>query len=400
MAGLTAIGAAGGRRPRVPWLLVPPVLLAHLWLADRWAPEGFGFGDESPRIARINVAFVRTLEPASPPLPPPRRAATVAAAPVPAPAASAAGASDGAATAPLDAAAAAAATALADAGGLSGAIEPAPPARLDPPASAAADAGPSALAASAAAPDTASSPVESVPAAALGPEPAASAPAFEWPPSTRLSYVLTGNYRGPVEGQARVEWVMVGRRYQVHLEVSVGPPFAPLVARRLSSEGEVTPDGLVPRRYEEETRVAFRDPRRLAIIFEPERVLLPGGRTVPRPSGVQDSASQFVQMTWLFITQADLLAPGRSIELPLALPRQVDAWIYDVLGEETLYTPVGQLQAMHVRPRREARPGGDLTAEFWVAPTLQYLPVRIVIRQDAETWVDLLLERLPQQALR
>jgi hypothetical protein len=35
---------------------------------------------------------------------------------------------------------------------------------------------------------------------------------------------------------------------------------------------------------------------------------------------------------------------------------------------------------------------------MWVAPSLQYLPVRIVIRQDAETFVDLLLERLPQQA--
>ena len=33
-----------------------------------------------------------------------------------------------------------------------------------------------------------------------------------------------------------------------------------------------------------------------------------------------------------------------------------------------------------------------------MAPTLQYLPVRIVIRQDAETYVDLLVDRLPQQA--
>ena len=49
-------------------------------------------------------------------------------------------------------------------------------------------------------------------------------------------------------------------------------------------------------------------------------------------------------------------------------------------------------------PRREARSGSDLTAEFWAAPSLQYLPVRIVIRQDAETYIDLLIDRLPQQA--
>ena len=53
---------------------------------------------------------------------------------------------------------------------------------------------------------------------------------------------------------------------------------------------------------------------------------------------------------------------------------------------------------MHVKPRREPGSGGDLTAEMWVAPNLQYLPVRIVIRQDAETFVDLTIDRLPEQA--
>jgi hypothetical protein len=115
---------------------------------------------------------------------------------------------------------------------------------------------------------------------------------------------------------------------------------------------------------------------------------------------VQDSASQFVHMTWLFTTRPELLSAGTAIELPLALPRGVDRWIYDVIGAEPLGTPLGELDAVRVKPRRESRPGTDLTAEFWVAPTLQYLPVRILIRQDAETYVDLLLERLPQQALR
>ena len=51
---------------------------------------------------------------------------------------------------------------------------------------------------------------------------ASAAEAFEWPPSTRLSYVLTGNYRGEVNGGAQVEWVRVGTRYQVHMDVMVG----------------------------------------------------------------------------------------------------------------------------------------------------------------------------------
>ena len=54
------------------------------------------------------------------------------------------------------------------------------------------------------------------------------------------------------------------------------------------------------------------------------------------------------------------------------------------------------------QPLRSGRPGraGELTAQVWIAPTLQYLPVRILIHQDEQTWVDLVLERPPQQALR
>jgi hypothetical protein len=230
--------------------------------------------------------------------------------------------------------------------------------------------------------------------------PAASAPAgFEWPPSTRLSYVLTGNVRGPVDGQAQVEWVRAGARYQVHLDVAVGPSFAPLMSRRITSDGELGDDGLRPRRYDEETKIAFRDPRRLTIFLDDDTVRLPGGKELPRPAGVQDAASQFVQLTWLFTMQPGLLEPGRTIELPLALPRYIDQWTYEVLERELLYTAAGPIETVHVKPRRAPRRANELSAEMWIAPSLQYLPVRIVIRMDAETYIDLVVKRLPQQAL-
>ncbi len=222
--------------------------------------------------------------------------------------------------------------------------------------------------------------------------------AFDWPPSTRLSYTLVGEYQGPVEGQAQVEWLRQGTRYQVHMTVSVGPPFAPLFSRRVTSEGEITPQGLKPSRYDEETRILL-DTRRLTIWLDQDQVRLPNGQALPRPEGVQDSASQFVQMTWLFITQPERLQAGRSLEIPLALPRRVEPWIYDVVGTEDVATPVGLVSAVHVKPRREARrAGNELTPELWVAPSLQYLPVRMLIRRDANTWMDLTVQRLPQQA--
>jgi hypothetical protein len=355
-----------GPRPLAPWLIAVPVVAAHLLLAAWWPDAHLGLGEGTQIPPRIEVAFVRDLQPARPaaapvrPLPVPTTT-RILRAPRPLVAASAPGGM--LPEEPL-------------------AVSEAPVDPLPLPLALAELAPPPALAA--AAPSS------------------AAAPAFEWPPSTRLSYLLTGNYRGPVEGQARVEWRLAGNRYQVALEVGIGPPFAPIATRQLLSDGFITPEGLEPRRYDEETTVALRAPRRLTISMEGEQVRLPSGRQLPRPTGVQDSASQFVQMTWLFTLQPSRLQAGQTVQLPLALPRHVEVWTYEVVGEALLETPVGLLDTVHVRPRRPARavqaPGGELVAEFWVAPMLQYLPVRFLIHQDEETYVDLRLQRLPQQA--
>jgi len=343
------------------------VLAVHLGLADGVLPDRLGEGFAASRPVRMNVSFVRQLQAADPP---PVAATRLMPRMLPA-----------LRVARPETAASAAQAALAES------VSVVPPALLELLAQA-----PVLTVAeeSAAAPPAASSPAPVNP-----PTPAST---FEWPPSTRLTYRLTGNYRGPVEGQASVEWLRTDSRYQVVMDLSIGPAFAPLMSRRVSSSGEITAQGLRPQRYDEETQVIFRAPRRLQMEMGDLTVQLANGRQSERPPGLQDSASQFVQLTWLFTTQPDLLQAGRSIELPLALPRTVEPWIYDVLGTETLRTPAGEVSAVHVKPRREPKPGGDLTPEIWVAPSLQYLPVRILIRQDDKTWIDLNIDRPPEQA--
>lgn len=222
-------------------------------------------------------------------------------------------------------------------------------------------------------------------------------PGPEWPPSTRLRYDLTGNYRGAVTGEAQVEWIREGSRYQVHLDVSVGPSFAPLISRRMSSDGRLTPDGIAPQRYDEDTRVLFSSRRRVSVLFQGDQLTLANGRVEPSAPGMQDAASQFVQLTWLFLTGRQTLREGQVLELPLALPRRQYRWRYEVLGRETLATPMGELDTWHLKPSVVAG-GGDLTAEVWLAPTLQYLPVRLRIRQDEQTYIDLMLKAPPAQA--
>ncbi len=229
---------------------------------------------------------------------------------------------------------------------------------------------------------------------------AGSAPAFAWPASTRLSYVLTGNWRGEINGTAQVEWIRLGNRYQVHLDVLIGLPFLPpLYSRKMTSDGQLTPDGLVPQTFDQDTSgMVVGERRRATVRFEPDEIVLANGRRRERWPGVQDAASQFVQLTYLFTTKPETLTPGNTIEIPLALPTNVSRWVFDVLDSETLYTPFGAVDAVHLKPRQVARKGGDMTAEIWIAPTLAYLPVRIRIHQDADTFIDLIIKRKPQLA--
>lgn len=343
------------KTPRPPGLLVLAVLIVHLLLGhevqrihEGWVSEG-----PPPMPPRMQVALVREMQLQPPPAPrarpvrPPR--ATVASTPVTA--ASAPELAASAASAPLP--------------------EPAVAAASVP-----------------------ESPAAAVQAASA---PADGEPGPEWPLSTRLSYVLTGNYRGPVSGQAQVEWLRKGRDYQVHLDVGVGPSFAPLITRRMSSQGQLTPEGIAPQRYDEETRVVLSDARRASVFFLGTEVQFASGAREAAPRGAQDSASQFVQLTWLFLTGRESLQAGRTVQFPLVLPRRQYAWQYEVVGEEVLDTPMGPLASWHLRPTR-APAGGDLAAEVWLAPSLQYLPVRLVIRQDADTYIDLMLKSAPLQA--
>ena len=71
--------------------------------------------------------------------------------------------------------------------------------------------------------------------------------------------------------------------------------------------------------------------RSRAVTAGPSRA---AARSYLRAAGMQDAASQFVQLTWLFTTQPQRLQVGKSVEMPLALPRRADRWIYDVRAEE------------------------------------------------------------------
>jgi hypothetical protein len=262
-------------------------------------------------------------------------------------------------------------------------------------------------------------------ASTAAPDTAASAPSnappltfFDtWPSDTRLTYTLTGNYRGPLHGKAKVLWqrLLDGQqtRYQTDMQLDLGL----LLSMRLTSQGQITEQGLAPQVYEEQ----IGQRRRHASIGED--IQLNNGKRAPRPDGVQDTASQLIELAHRLATAQTPPVPGDSVHLWLARPAGVSEWVYDLLGEETIELPrLGAVPAIHLKPRRLNDASSDtnsgtnsdtnsdtnsatnsnansnaIHAEIWLAPSLQYLPVRILLTRGADTSVDLLVDAIEQK---
>ena len=232
---------------------------------------------------------------------------------------------------------------------------------------------------------------EPPPGAVAGQEAApAEAPSLDsWPLDTRVNYRLGGVFRsGELHGDARVQWLRQQQRYEVRIDIDV-TMLARLV---LTSQGAVTPRGLDPAVYEEQRRNGVR-----RATLRDETILLGNGEVVPRPAGVQDTASQFVELSHRFATGRERLEVGRSVSVWLARPGHLAQWTYDIVNREILQTPkLGPVEAFHLKPRPIANPRGNITAEMWFAPSLQYLPVRIRVNMDP-AHVDLMVDSIEQR---
>lgn len=213
-------------------------------------------------------------------------------------------------------------------------------------------------------------------------------PLGSWPLDTRLSYRLGGFYQSELHGSARVQWQRDKSSYQVRLSVSA----AGLTLATLTSQGEATPAGLLPRVYEEQVPGGLR-----RADFGDGFVRFQDGREAVLPAGAQDTVSQFVELAHRFSTGRTVLAAGVPVRVWLGRPGGLDEWVYDVGDVETLQTPqLGAIAAFHLTPRPLANPRGAITAELWFAPSLQYLPVRVRVTLGKGNFVDLMIDKIEQ----
>lgn len=218
----------------------------------------------------------------------------------------------------------------------------------------------------------------------------------DWPSDTRINLKISGYYRGQVTGSGAVTWQRDKEKYQAQVAVSFG-----LGGFTMTSQGAVTDVGLNPRIFEESIVGRLRSAH-----FDDEAITIGSGKRIPRaglPGGLgsgsfQDSASQFVELSWRFATGRATLAPGSTVSYWLGRPEGLYQYIYDISGPEAMQLPkLGTVNAWHLTPR--PIPGLQKDAvygEIWIAPSLQYLPVKIRMRNAEGVYLDMLVDSMEQ----
>ncbi|MGE4240301.1 DUF3108 domain-containing protein [Ramlibacter sp.] len=220
------------------------------------------------------------------------------------------------------------------------------------------------------------------------PEPASPAPGPEAAPTrtiaipapAKIRYDVVLNTHGlSLQSQAELAWRHDGRRYEARLEVGGGI----FPTRVQQSTGLITPDGLAPLRFSEKTRNETathfdRDKGRLVFSNNrPESPLL---------AGMQDRLSVIVQLSALIGAAPQDYPVGTQIVLPTAGTRDADTWTFHVEREEESDLPGGKVPTLKLQrlPRKEF----DVKVELWLAPGMDYAPVRLRLTNPNGDWVD------------
>jgi len=270
--------------------------------------------------------------------------------------------------------------------------QPAPPAPVahrppaKPPAHIEASAGSSQRAAALpAAPAPEASPSAQMPpalagAAAPSRDAGAQSTSFAVPASAHLHYKVMAHVKGmELTGEGELLWRNDGHDYEAKLEVR-----SPLVRTRTqTSTGRVTAQGLEPLRFADKNR------SEQAAHFQRDKgvVSFSGNKPdAPLLAGAQDRLSVMLQLGAMIGGAPQKFPPNTEIAVQTADTQEAQGWTFTVEGMEQLRLPGGNVAALKLirNPRKEF----DQKVELWLAPGMDYVPVRLRLTQPNGDSVD------------
>lgn len=204
------------------------------------------------------------------------------------------------------------------------------------------------------------------------------------PDPIRLLYDGKGEERGFIKYAASSEllWLHDGAQYSARLEISAWG----FRVRTWTSKGELGATGLAPVRFGDKPRGA-----ELATHFQRDKGIISfsaNNPDVPLQVGAQDKLSALLQLSALVAGAPERYSAGKTIRFQAADAHRAELWDFQVGALELLDLPGGPKQALKFSKAPTAE--FDQGIDVWLAPDMQYLPVRLRITEANGAFADLL----------
>jgi hypothetical protein len=193
------------------------------------------------------------------------------------------------------------------------------------------------------------------------------------PPSADLRYAINAEQSGlKLQGSGLVQWRVQPHQYSVHNETRA-QLFGKILDTR--SEGKIDNFGLAPaqlveKRLRKDTTTTTFNADSKTITFSQS------AQTYPLTGGEQDRTSIVWQLLSIARAVPKKFVPGTEWKFFVAGEKDAEPWTFKVIKREKIVTPKGEFNAIHVfrAPPPDSR---EQKLDIWLAPTLEWYPVRL-----------------------
>ncbi len=210
------------------------------------------------------------------------------------------------------------------------------------------------------------------------------------PPSADLRYIISAKQSGfNITGTASVKWFNDGKIYNIYAD-----SYAMIVGKILEakSEGSIDTYGLAPNQFSEKP---FRKSSATSTFNRENKEIrfTQSDKHYPITGGEQDRTSIVWHLASVARANANKFKPGSEWEFFVVGPRDAEPWYFTVIQNETISTPLGTLDTVHIF---RAPPPDDQgqKLDIWLAPSQNWYPVRIRFTDPNGDYIDQKVESI------
>lgn len=193
----------------------------------------------------------------------------------------------------------------------------------------------------------------------------------EFPTQIQLVFNVYRGEQGLLLGKTTHRWRVVDKDYSISSTTEATGLFSLFFNGKylMTSRGKLTEAGLQPSAFWVQRG---REDRTEEAAFDWEAKILAYGKSnelqrAELSAGTQDQLSGMYQLA--------LTAPHQGrVQVSLTTGRKLNQYEYQVIGNETIETPLGKFKAEHIASVKKAQ--DEDTGDIWLAIDQYYLPVR------------------------